>query len=169
MTPIACAHEMAEVVRNVVVAVTAIVAAHIALLVWGEPNEGTSAAWSPARSIDRRRETFSGPINPSIVSNDMPMDGLPAMFEFARARDASRADCDRANLVPDAVVSEPLRRTIDPYPEQIGGQYAVVNAYEGEAVTNGGADGGTEYRDLGGGTIGGIAAFDGWDSTASAV
>lgn len=88
----------------------------------------------------------------------MPMDGLREMFEFASAKGActDASTCDRPDLGPISDGARIMKKTNDVYPEQIAGPYAVVNAYEGEGVANGGAA-----------NSGGIAAFDGWGDAAS--
>ena len=155
---------MAEAVRNVVLAMTVVTAVHILLLM-----SERSSSEHPRRAPDAAFEDTSarksgvclqqeGFASKSGIggSSGMPLDGLREMFEFASARTADAGACDNSGLGIASEGAGMLKRTDEVCPSQISGQYAIVNAYEGESVHNGGcAD------------SGGVAAFDGWGDAAS--
>jgi len=155
---------MAEAVRNVVLAMTVVTAAHI-LLLMTERRRGEQPRRAPEASFEDGAERKSGAClqqegfsSKSGIggSSGMPLDGLREMFEFASARTADAGACDHSGLGIASEGAGMLKRTDEVCPTQISGQYAVVNAYEGEGVHNGGcAD------------FGGVAAFDGWGDAAS--
>lgn len=131
----------------------------------GDLHERTQPRSSPPADdlfFSERAVNYARPVNHATggVTNSatgMPMDGLREMFEFATARGAvSEEACDRPDLGPAADDAGMMVRTDEVYPEQIGGAYAVVNAYENEGVGNGGGIG-----------AGGVAAFDGWGDVAT--
>ena len=151
---------MSEAMRNVVLAAAIVTAAHIAIR-----TQDKRVTARPALRAQPMTITQSTPMQlhegfaPISEEAGMPMDGLREMFEFAKSRDAAPESCDRPDLGPAAGELELMKRTAEPYPEQVAGPHAVLNAYEGEGIANGGSDKDAEN----------VAAFDGWGLSAAAV
>lgn len=155
---------MAEVARNLALAMAAVTVGHIALLVLDHTDQtvvhtqGSDAFIAPAGHCQEEfSDRNSGGGAEGVQSTGMPMDGLREMFEFASAHGTwGVSNCNRPDLGHAADGAKMMKRTNEVYPEQIGGQHAVVNAFENEGVSNGG-----------GVDAGGVAAFDGWGDVAA--
>lgn len=142
---------MSDILRNTLLGAAAVVAVHFTLSTFEhkhadvrpEPRYINSSPISAPPAVGTSMSTGSG----------MPLDGLKEMFEFAKSREAWQT-CD----VPDpgpTMQSGLKQATRCVYPEQVAGPHAVVNSYEDESLPNGGSDGG------------GVAAFDGWGTSAA--
>lgn len=152
------------VLRNFVVALALTIAAHVFIQKMQRAETFSSGLLSPApwQSNAQMASHRSLPTHQPVLmqgpgqQQNMPLDGLREMFEFAHSRDAwDSQHCDNGS--PDA--DEPqvwLDRTKCIYPEQAQGPHEVVNTYKGDKLMNGG-----------GADTDSVAAFDGWPSAAS--
>lgn len=155
---------MAEIARNVMLAVVAVTSLHLALITSKPIAASTGASPDREHVVHENKgpqsclhqESFWADRAASDIKRQAADDAeLREMFEFASAKGTWGVACDRPDLSPLADGAKMKTRTDSVYPEQIAGPYATVNAYEGEPVANGG-----------GGGSGGVAAFDGWGDVA---
>ena len=150
---------MAEVIRNVLIGATVVTAVHLFLTT----TEGMTLLKDPAsRKQNATADMSNVHVNDTVgayreetpsASCAMPLDGLKEMFEFATNRESWKS-CDIAATTPPT--ASEIKTPLPTRPMQVGGNFALVNEYQGEDVSNGGI-------------VDGISGFDGWDTAAQVL